>query len=232
MSILKAEHISTGYGKKQVLFDVNMEIEQGEFVLLVGSNGSGKSTFFKAIYKQLDLWDKNGKIFYENQDITRNKTRQLAPKGLVYIPQKNELFDDLSLLENLELSILHLNNKTEIQQRIDKILEQFPNFQKKTKQEVNKLSGGERKLLSLCMALLNNPKILLYDEPLAGLSKDNIGMVFDVLKKIKQKGITLVVIEHRIKELFPLADRVLGFKLGKLYTENLNSLDNIKRFMV
>ncbi len=231
MSILKAEHISTGYGKKQVLFDVNFEVNQGEFILLVGSNGSGKSTFFRTVYRQLELWNKKGKIIYKNKDIAPCKTHKLINKGLAYIPQKNELFENLSLLENLELSILHLNSKTEIRQRMDKILDQFPGFQKKTKQEVNKLSGGERKLLSLAMALLNKPELLLYDEPLAGLSKDNIFMVLDVLTKVKQ-NMTFVVIEHRIKELFPIADRVIGFKLGKLYTENLNSLDNIKRFMV
>ena len=82
------------------------------------------------------------------------------------------------------------------------------------------------------MVLLNKPDLLLYDEPLAGLASDNIDNVIDTLQKIKENGTTLVIIEHRIKEVFPLADKIIGFKLGKVYTENLNTLDNIKRFMV
>jgi len=232
MSILSVENINTGYNKKQVLFDINFEIEQGECVLLVGSNGSGKSTLFKAIYRSLDLWDKKGKIVYNDEYINKLTTHQLIKKGIVYIPQKDELFEDLTVLENLELSILHLNDKKETKERIKIVLEQISTLKQKLKQEVNNLSGGERKLLSLAMALLNKPKVLLYDEPLAGLSGENIKSLIVYLKEIKEQGTTLVLVEHRIKELFSLADRVIGLKLGELYNNELKSLENIKTFML
>ena len=230
MSLMRIEHISTGYGKKQVLFDVSLDIEQGKTLLIVGANGSGKSTLYKAIYRTLDLWQ--GKIYYQNEDLNKYKTHQLIEKGIMYIPQKNELFEDLTVLENLELSLLHHNKMIEIKQKITEIIEVIPLLKKKLKSIVNTLSGGERKFVSLGMVLLNNPKILFLDEILAGLSNENIDKVIDTLNKIKRNGITLVVIEHRIKELFPIADRTVGFKLGKLYTDNLNSLDNIKSFMI
>lgn len=232
MSILSVKHINTGYDKKQVLFDVNFDIKQGECVLLVGSNGSGKSTLFKAIYRNLDLWDKNGKIFYNNEDISKLTTHQLIKKGIVYIPQKDELFEDLTVLENLELSILHLNNKKDSKERIEPVLEQIPTLKQKIKQEVNNLSGGERKLLSLAMALLNKPKVLLFDEPLAGLSDENIKIIIAYLKEINEKGTTLVLIEHRIKELLPLTDRVIGLKLGLQNKEKLNTIESIKTFLI
>jgi len=232
MSILSVEHINTGYDKKQVLFDINFDIKQGECVLFVGSNGSGKSTLFKAIYRILDLWDKNGKIVYNDENIEKLKTHQLIKKGIVYIPQKNELFEDLTVLENLELSILHLNNKKDSKDRIETVLEQIPTLKQKLKQDVNNLSGGERKLLSLAMALLNKPTVLLYDEPLSGLSTENIKVLVNHLRHIKENGTTLLLIEHRIKELLPLSDRVIGLKLGYKNTQELRTLEQIKTFMI
>lgn len=232
MSILSVENINTGYDKKQVLFDINFDIKQGECVLLVGSNGSGKSTLFKAIYRNLDLWDKKGKIVYNEEDISKRTTHQLIKKGIVYIPQKDELFEDLSVLENLELSILHLNNKKESKERIKSVLEQISTLKQKLKQEVSSLSGGERKQLSLAMALLNKPKILLYDEPLAGLSEENIKIFIAYLKDIKEQETTLILIEHRITELLPLADRVIGLKLGQQNKQVLNTIESIKAFLI
>lgn len=232
MSILSVEHINTGYDKKQVLFDINFDIKQGECVLLVGSNGSGKSTLFKAIYRCLDLFGKSGEILFNDEDITKLTTQQLIKKGIVYIPQKDELFEDLTVLENLELSILHLNNKKDSKERIETVIEQILTLKQKLKQEVNNLSGGERKLLSLAMALLNQPKVLLYDEPLSGLSNENIKSLIVYLKEIKEQGTTLVIVEHRIKELLPLADRVIGLKLGQQNKQELNTIEEIKTFLV
>lgn len=232
MRILTVEHINTGYNKKQVLFDINFEIKQGECVLFVGSNGSGKSTLFKAIYRSLDLWGKNGKIVFNNEEITKLKIHQLIKKGIVYIPQKEELFEDLTVLENIELSILHLNNKNETHKRVATVLEQIPIIKQKLKQEVNSLSGGERKLVSLAMALVNQPKVILYDEPLAGLSSENIKMLISHLKRIKENGTTLMLIEHRIKELLPLADQIIGLKLGHKTDRELKTVEHIKTFLI
>lgn len=234
MSLLKLQHIETGYDKKQVLFDVSLEIQQGETVLLVGSNGSGKSTLFKAVYGLLDIW--NGTVEFENQILHHSKLKtqnsKLLDRGLMYIPQKNELYEDMSVLENLKMSLLHLNNKHESTKRISEVLEQMPVLEDKRNQTADRLSGGERKLLSLGMVIANKPKLLLYDEPLAGLSSKNIDIVLQWLQILKENGTTLVLIEHRIKELINFTDRIIGLKLGTLTTENLNDLETIKRFLV
>ena len=234
MSLLKVEHISTGYDKKQVLFDVSLEIKDNESILLVGSNGSGKSTLFKAIYGLLDIW--SGTVEFENEILhtTKLKTQpsKLITKKLMYIPQKNELYDDLSVAENLKFSLLHLDNKTETQNRLEDVFTKLPVLKEKYKQTADRLSGGERKMLSLGMVLANKPKLLLYDEPLAGLSSLNVELVVHWLDYLKQNGTTLVLVEHRIKELFNFADKIIGLKLGTLTTENLNDLENIKQFLV
>lgn len=234
MSLLQIENISTGYGKKQILFDVSLEIKPNESVLLVGSNGSGKSTLFKAIYGLLDIWE--GRNKFDNQLLHNTKqktpTDQLIHKGLMYIPQKNELFDDLNVAENLKFSLLHLDNKAEAQNRLEDVFTKLPVLKEKHRQTADRLSGGERKMLSLGMVLANKPKILLYDEPLAGLSSLNVELVVHWLNYLKQNGTTLVLIEHRIKELINLADRIIGLKLGIFTTENLNDLETIKQFLV
>lgn len=232
MSILSMEHINTGYDKKQVLFDINIDIKRGECVLLVGSNGSGKSTLFKAIYRGLDLWGIKGKIVYNDEEISKLSTHQLIKKGIVYIPQKDELFEDLTVLENLELSILHMKDKKETKKRINNIIKQIPSLKKRLKQDVNSLSGGERKLISLAMALVNQPKVILYDEPLAGLSGENAKTLLTRLKQIKEGGTTLIIIEHRITELLPVADRIMGLKLGYKNKQELKTIEDIKTFLI
>ncbi len=233
--ILKVQNVSTGYGKKQVLFDVSLQIKKEETILLVGSNGSGKSTLLKAIFGIIPLW--NGEISFNGEVLHRypklkTQSSKLITKNLMYIPQKDELFEDMTVLENLEMSILHLQNKQEQKQRLTDILEQIPILKNKSQQLANRLSGGERKMVSLAMALLNQPKLLLFDEPFAGLSEENTFLVLEYLQKIKQNGTTFVIIEHRIKKLLKFANQVIGLKLGQLHTNNLETLDNIKRFLI
>lgn len=235
MSLLSIQNINTGYDKKQVLFDISLEVEKGETILLIGANGSGKSTLLKAIYGILPLLEDEkgiGKIIYEGEDITNISSNELIKKGLMYIPQKNELFEDMTVSENLKMSTLFLNNSAETKKRLEYVFEKISILGVKQKQIVNRLSGGERKQLSLGMILINRPKLLLYDEPLAGLSGKNIKETIHQLSLIKGAGTTLIIVEHRIKELFSFADKVIGLKLGYLQKDNLNDLENIKMFLV
>ncbi len=235
MSLLQVKHINTGYGKKQVLFDVSVSIKEGDFAVIVGSNGSGKSTLFKAIVNDLSLWDNKEQlsdIVYNEKSIITTKTHKLIKRGLLYIPQKNELFEDMTVQENLVMSILHEPKKSLTAERLNIVFEQIPVLNTKRKQIVNELSGGERKLLSLGMVLMNKPKLLLYDEPLAGLSKNNVKEVLNLLLKLHKNGTTIVLIEHRIKELVPFVTQFIGLKLGKRNIEALKTLEHIKTFMV
>jgi branched-chain amino acid transport system ATP-binding protein len=247
--MLKAQNISTGYGKKQVLFDVSIEVKQGEIVLLAGSNGSGKSTLLKAIYGILPLWtsviatqsEAKGKqspqacaVFFNGENITGKPTATLLKKGLLYIPQKNNLFEDLTVKENLEMAGLTLDQRT-LRQRIENALSIFTALVPHLHRTPMKLSGGERQLLTLAMATLHQPKMILVDEPLTGLSPQNITFVSENLKALNQKsGITLLIVEHRVKECLSFAGKVVGLKLGRLFSEtevnhnfNINQLHEV-----
>ena len=234
MSILNVNNLSTGYGKKQVLFDVSLDIKTGQTVLLVGSNGSGKSTLLKTIYGLIGVWD--GTIEYDG-DLLQSRgqrvlTHKLIQKGIMYIPQKDVLFEDMTVEENLHASLLHTGNKKSIEQTVHQVMGQMPMLQERRKQLVNRLSGGERKQLSLAMVVANTPKLLLLDEPLAGVSEDNLPMVMQWLLNTRNKGTAILIVEHRVKELINFADNIVGLKLDHLYTDNLFTLDNIKSFMI
>lgn len=237
--MLKVENISTGYGKKQVLFDVSFEVSKGEIVLLAGSNGSGKSTLLKAIYGILPLWNSplergNGCIIFDGENITGKPTSEILGKGLLYIPQKNNLFEDLTLKENLVMAGLILDKKV-LQQRMENALSIFTALMPHLYRTPMKLSGGERQLLTLAMAILHQPKMILVDEPFSGLSPQNIAFVSDNLKALKEKsGITLFVVEHRVKESLQIANKVIGMKFGKVFSEtevnatfNINELNSV-----
>lgn len=234
MSLLSISNISTGYGNKQVLFDVSLDVEKGDTVLLIGSNGSGKSTLLKLVYGLLDVW--NGTVEYDggllHSTSKKTPTHKLIDLGIQYVPQKNELFDDASVLENLQFSLLHLNNRKESARLIDEVMAQIPILQERRKQIAGRLSGGERKMLTLGMVLVNRPKLLLYDEPLAGLSEDNIPIMLDMLGKIRDVGTTMVVVEHHVREMMAFANITLGMRLGLLLDELLVNMKDIKRVLL
>jgi branched-chain amino acid transport system ATP-binding protein len=227
MALLEVKNINAGYGKKQVLYDISFEVEQGEIVLLIGSNGSGKSTLLKAIYGLLPPWNtlnpetgenNKGSIYFNGENITNLLTSEHLKKDLLYIPQKNNLFADLTVKENLEMAGLTIGNRRILQERIEQALENFPSITPHLKRIPMKLSGGERQLLILAMAILHQPKMILIDEPFNGLSPQNLAFVRENLKMLNEKeGITFLIVEHQIKESYILARRIISLKLGKVY---------------
>jgi branched-chain amino acid transport system ATP-binding protein len=223
MAILKVENLSTGYGKKQVLFNVSFEIIKGDIVFVAGSNGSGKSTLLKVIYGMLPQWDE-GTVVFDGDVITGKPTGDLLKTGLLYIPQKNNLFEELTIRENLEMAGLILDKRLLIE-RINNVLLIFDVLSKNLCRTPMTLSGGERKLLTLAMALLHKPKMILIDEPYIGLSPRNIDFITEKLRFLREElGITLLIVEHRVSECLRIANSIIGVKLGHINCL-INTLD-------
>ena len=240
MALLEVKNINAGYGKKQVLYDISFEVEQGDIVLLIGSNGSGKSTLLKAIYGLLPLWNnpnfesgnKKGSVYFNGENITDLPASALLKKGLLYIPQKNNLFADLTVKENLEMAGLTIGSRKILQERIEQALDNFPSITPHLKRIPMKLSGGERQLLTLAMATLHKPKMILIDEPFSGLSPQNINFIRENVKMLNKKdGVSFLIVEHRITESYVIAQKVISLKLGRVYSiRNVSSDFSIQEF--
>ncbi len=212
MELLKIKNLSSGYGKKQVLYDVSFEVNKGEIVLLTGGNGSGKSTILKCIYGLLPLW--KGETYFEDEKISGVKTFELIKKGIVYIQQKNNYFENLTVQENLEVSG-SVYSKTDLKKKINTVFENINKLAELKKRTPFSLSGGERQLLAFGMAIIHEPKLILFDEPFAGLDSQYTKLIMDEILKLKEKNISLLVVEHK-KLLSDFADRKFVLKLGRI----------------
>ncbi|MCK9628313.1 MAG: ATP-binding cassette domain-containing protein [Bacteroidales bacterium] len=213
--MLKVEHITTGYGKKQVLTDVSFEVAKGETILLTGANGSGKSTVLKTIYGLLKPWNAEGKIYFEGRDITALPTSQMIHIGIVYVPQKKNVFEDFTVEENL-LTSASIYPKTEAIKRKGQVLKMLPILNELRKRTPFHLSGGERQLLALCNALVHNPKIVLFDEPFAGVDPENIISLNNAMQIMRANNTTFIIAEHRKFMLKSVDKREIILELGMI----------------
>lgn len=208
--MLEVKNISSGYAKKQVLFDVSLTVNTGEVVLLTGGNGSGKSTLLKCIYNLLPCW--SGEILFEVEKINGLKPSDLIQKGIVYIPQKDFYFENLTVEENLQISGNSLS-KNELKERIAEVFE-LTGLSKLKKRKPFDLSGGERKILAFGMGLIHKPRVLLFDEPFAGVDSINSATLLRLFKEtIINKYNSVIIVEHKddVKQLY---SRKIKMELG------------------
>jgi branched-chain amino acid transport system ATP-binding protein len=211
--MLEVKNISTGYEKKQVLFDVSFTVGDNEIILLTGGNGSGKSTVLKCIYGLLPIWNKNGKVIFNGDDISRLPSSKMVKKGIVYIPQKNNYFESLTIHENLVVSGSTYSN-VDIKQRVKDVYK-LPNLYEFRDRTPFSLSGGERQMLALGNALMHQPKLILFDEPFAGLDEANTKIMVEELLSLKEKKISMLIVEHK-KNLNAYATKEISMYLGKI----------------
>jgi ABC-type branched-subunit amino acid transport system ATPase component len=210
--MLEIKNISSGYGKKQVLYDVSLDLNKGEGVLLSGGNGSGKSTLLKCIYNIVPLW--SGEIYFEGKRINGFKPFDLIRMGIVYIPQKDFCFDNLTIEENLQIAGT-IYSKVVLNQRINKVYDLTGLDSLKKRMPFN-LSGGEKKLLAFGMGLLHQPKLILFDEPLAGVDAKTSKLINDICQiELLERNVSSIFVEHK-NELKISRFKILNLELGKL----------------
>lgn len=212
--MLEIKNLNTGYDKKQVLFDVNMIAETNKITTVIGPNGSGKSTILKSISGILPVWE--GEIIFDGKSIANNPVSKNISSGLTYSPQGNRVFDEMSVLENLEIGGYLLPKKKQ-KERIELVLEKLPDLKDKLKREAGELSGGEQQMLSLARALIPEPKLLMLDEPSLGLAPNLLIDVFAKLKDLNDTlGLTLLIVEQKVNDVLKFAHKVYALKLGKI----------------
>ena len=233
--MLEIIELETGYDKKKVLNGVSIKIEKGEIVALIGPNGAGKSTVLKAVFGLLRTW--GGKIIFEGKEIQNRKPSLNVRGGLSYVPQGSRVFDELTVLENLEVGGYILDVKRELKLKIEDTFDSFPKLKERMHQRAEKLSGGEKQMLALGRALMLSPKLILLDEPSLGLAPKLAGEAIQAIKEINTKlKTTVLIVEQNVKEVLNIADRVYGLKLGKLVfhgtPEDLREVDKIRQIFL
>ena len=215
--MLKVEHITTGYGKKQVLTDVSFSVEKGDVVLLCGGNGSGKSTVLKTIYGLLKPWAdvQKGKVVFEEKEITALPVSAMIRNGIAYMPQKKNVFEDFTVEENLSVSA-GIYPKKEAKKRADRVFEILPKLKFMRKRTPFHLSGGEKQLLAFGNVLVHSPKLVLLDEPFAGMDAENSKVLSRCVGELKKEGTTFVIVEHKRQLLGNVVNREIELELGRI----------------
>ncbi|MBW2120260.1 MAG: ABC transporter ATP-binding protein [Deltaproteobacteria bacterium] len=211
MSTLAVEDIYSGYGETEILHGVSVEVGSGEIATIIGPNGSGKSTLMKTIFGLIR--PTRGRITLEGEDITGLRPDRIVRRGMCYVPQSNNVFPSLTVLENLEMGAFI--REDDYSQSLREVLDRFPVLGERKNQRAGSLSGGEQQMLAMGKALMLNPRVLLLDEPSAGLAPRMVGEILQKTVEIKKTGVAILMVEQNAKEGLRLSDRGYVLAMGK-----------------
>jgi branched-chain amino acid transport system ATP-binding protein len=213
--MLELKDIEAGYNKKPVLNGVSMTVNRGEIVALMGPNGAGKSTVLKTVIGVLKT--RQGAVLFNGERLNGNSPAKIIGRGIVYVPQGNAVFNDLTVLENLQMGAFLLTDNTLIEQRMQDVFGLFPEIAERKNMDAGNLSGGEKQMLALGRALMLKPEVLLLDEPSLGLSPKAVKKAFETIKGIaKHYNTAVLMVEQNVQEALRISDRVYVMVLGKV----------------
>ena len=204
---LSAENMLGGYGETTILNDCSISVKKGEIAVIVGPNGAGKSTAMKAIFGMLDL--RAGNIIFDGKDISNLKPQERVKSGMGFVPQTHNVFTSMTVMENLEIG--GFTNQENLSKNISEVFKLFPVLEEKQKQLVGELSGGQRQQVAVGRALMTNPKLLMLDEPTAGVSPLVVKELFEKIISIARTGIAILMVEQNARQALEIADN--GFVL-------------------
>ena len=203
MSLLEARAVYGGYGGADILNGVDLVIDQGQIVVIIGPNGAGKSTAMKAIFGLVRV--RAGTVRLAGEDITGARPDQLVPKGMSYVPQERNVFPSLTVQENLDMGAF--TRTDDYAADLEQVLEIFPLLRERRRQPAGQMSGGERQMVAIGRALMVRPRLLLLDEPTAGLSPKFIDLIFERILAINARGISILMVEQNARKALGLAHR-------------------------
>lgn len=211
--MLELRNLVGGYGKITILNGVSFTIPKATITTVIGPNGAGKSTVFKAIFGLLKI--DSGQVFIDGQDVTRQSPRQMIARGVTYVPQGRNIVPQLSVYHNLELGGVTAPDQEKVKQRIEAVMDQFPMLREFRSRKAIELSGGQQKQLEVARALLLDPKLILIDEPSIGLSPNLVQEVFKTLIRLRDQGVTILMVEQNAKAALAMSDYGIVLELGQ-----------------
>lgn len=202
---LEVKNVYSGYDSIDIVKDASLRILEGEIVALIGPNGSGKSTLLKTVLGFLDV--RRGEIIFNGESIAETEPHKLIKKGIQYIPQGRVTFRNMTVDENLRMSLWTVENEEEIRKRKERALQQFPILKEKKNQKAHSLSGGQKQMLSLSRAVALEPDLLILDEPSLGLAPSLLDKIFETILEISDQGTTILMVEQNASRALKISDR-------------------------
>ena len=229
--MLKVENLSVYYGVIGAVKCVSFEVEQGEIVALIGANGAGKTTILQTITGLIQ--PRGGSIHFDGADLLKTPAHKIVSLGMAHVPEGRRIFQELTVLENLQLGAFTRKDKKEIEDSLEMVYSRFPRLKERRTQIAGTLSGGEQQMLAMGRALMSRPKIILMDEPSMGLSPLLVSEVFDIIREINAAGTTVLVVEQNARKVLSIADRAYVLETGNIVLEgnakDLLSDDSVKK---
>lgn len=216
-TMLNVENLAVSYGLIKAVKGVNFYVNEGEIVALIGANGAGKTTIMHAVNCLIPKT--SGKVTFDGKDISAIAAHKLNSLGLTQVPEGRRIFSELSVKENLMLGAYTVKNQLIVKERLERVYQIFPRLKEREKQDGGTLSGGEQQMLAVGRAMMSNPKMLLLDEPSMGLAPLFVNVIFDTIKKIKEEGTTVLVVEQNAKKALSIADRAYVLETGSIVAE-------------
>jgi len=209
--MLKLEHLDVAYGDTQVIWDVNMEVKEGEIVTLIGPNGAGKTTILKTICGLVE--PKAGSISFQGEDLLKVNAYERPKRGIVLVPEGRRLFPKMTVAENLEIAAWKDDEKEET---LEWIYEVLPKLAERRKQLAGTLSGGEQQMCAIARGIMAQPSLLMLDEPSLGLAPIIVEQIFDLMQKLQSRGITIFFVEQFVEQSLKIASRGYLCEGGKI----------------
>lgn len=216
--MLKLSNVSIKYGSFTAIHDVSIKVGEGEIVVLLGANGAGKSTAFRAISGLNKLAE--GEILFQGQSLKKHSADRIVQLGIVQCPEGRKLFSGMSVHENLKMgAYVHRRKKDEIKQNIEHVYELFPILKEKRNDAAGSLSGGQQQMLAIGRALMSKPKLMMLDEPSIGLAPLIVEQMFEVIQRINREGTTILLAEQNANAALKIADKGYVFENGSVVLE-------------
>lgn len=229
--MLKVKNLKVGYDNMPVIFDVSFEVRKGELVSIVGSNGAGKTTLLRAISGILKPF--SGEIEFLGRRIDNLPAHEIVKAGIAHVPEGRHVFGKMSVRDNLLLGAYTIDSDEEIEGILKEIYNIFPRLKERESQKAETLSGGEQQMLAIARGLMSKPKLLLVDEMSLGLMPILVDRVMEILRDIKQRGMTVLLVEQKVQEALEMADRAYVLQTGSIVAEGtgdeLLSSDLVKK---
>ena len=215
--MLKVNNIDVYYGDLHVLWDVSFEIKEGEIIVLIGANGAGKSTTIKTISSLLT--PAKGTIEFQGVRIDKEEPFEIIQHGIVHVPEGRRLFTEMSVEENLIMGSLYGEAKVQRFKTLKHVYQLFPRLEERKKQMTGTLSGGEQQMAAIGRGLMSLPKIMMFDEPSLGLAPILVSEIFEMIKKIKEEGVTILLVEQNVTQTLAMCDRAYVLENGRIVLE-------------